>query len=924
MSLSSRPAPPQSYSPYQRSSVAPSRPDVVAPTQHHRPRDQEGSQSNAQQLPSLRTLLEPELLDGNKLPDHPPRLGGAHLPHGSSVRYGSSSPTLKRRHDFDGYSHEYPESNAIATRPPHVYPHAHHTSTADGQSGTFSTPAPAQGSRLSEFSRPANLGRLSQHDLVGSIYRPPSTAPAMSASSDRGGALAGHSLPDDPMDVVKPMRRRAEGISRAPIRASRCVGQRDIQGEGLCYIYEDGTFCRAIIDGEPVNPSWGITKAGKPRKRLAQACLTCREKKIKCEPGYPTCHQCAKSQRVCRGGLNQLGMSNASEETSPSSSSTVFKNQSAELASPVAGPDKPRTLDEHREPSRTVDTWNTGSPFKPRNFRPNSVATSRDMSVHSLDSDWSGSLNNQDPEDPRRGSQQDQLAIQWEQDPYETDARLTLHLLDLYFLHAGRATYGMFPRKPFMTWVESNQEKTQDYLMLLYSVLAMGSIFSSDPDTRSIGKRFAAIAAYGTEKRFGRFTLQLCQSRLMLALYNFARGKAQEAWDFCGAGLRAISALKLNTEEGIKELPDASAELDYGFDRRTLEECCRRTFWSGFLMDVSSTAFTATTTLNLMPQQRYNGFCGGTLCVINIEDTFLRLPCLESEYEASNPCDTSFFDFDLLSRQAPPGPPLGHMAYLTLISAIWGEVLTFTSRAVHRPDNGYERIYEAFYAKTYERLEAWLAMLPANLRYTPPNLDNSIIEGYAGTFISLHALYNSTLIRLNRHVRVRLLPADKIARNIDHSFRNASTFLSMMHSLAVVNRERRLPPNAAAEFLFSIPFPGYAMLLSIDVLTAAGTISTLPDLIKTLETTLTCIEELANFWASAKIQLRAMLNRTRKLAEIALQEEQGVRNGSYGQFWRVPDSMEMAFGSEDALYKASDQLLFEIVGALTGNSAPRR
>jgi hypothetical protein len=517
----------------------------------------------------------------------------------------------------------------------------------------------------------------------------------------------------------------------------------------------------------------------------------------------------------------------------------------------------------------------------------------------------------------RRGSHQDQLAIQWEQDPYETDARLTMHLLDLYFLHAGRATYGMFPRKPFMIWVETNHEKTQDYLMLLYSVLAMGSIFSPEPETRSIGRRFAAIAAYGTEKRFGRFTLQLCQSRLVLALYNFARGKTQEAWDFCGAGLRAISALKLNTEEGVKELPDASIGLDYGFDRRTLEECCRRTFWSGFLMDVSSTAFTATTSLNLISQQRYNGFCGGTLCVINIEDTFLRLPCLESVYEDSNPCDTPFFDFDLLSRQAPLGLPLGHMAYLVVISAIWGDVLTFTSRAVHRPDHGYERIYETFYAKTYERLDAWHTMLPANLRQSPQNLDNSIIEGHAGTFISLHALYHTTVIRLNRHVRVRLLPADKLARNIDHSFRNASHFLSMMHSLAVENRQRRLPPNAATEFLFSTPFPGYALMLSIDVITGAGTISTLPDLTKTVGTALTCIEELSKFWASAKTQLKAVSKRVKYLGDLAMQEEQGVRNGSHGQFWRVPDSMEMAFGNEDAVYKANDQLLFGVVSALT-------
>jgi hypothetical protein len=299
-SIPSRPAPPPSFASYshQRSIVAPSRPEIVPPTQHHRPRDQEGSQSNAQQLPSLRTLLEPELLDGNKLPDHPPRLGGAHLAHSSSVRYGSSSPTLKRRHDFDGYSHDYLEGNAIATRPPHLHRHAHHTTTSDGQLGSISTPGQTQASRHSEFSRPANLGRLSHHDSIGSIYRPPSTASAISASSDVVGPPAGQTHQDD---MIKPMRRRAEGLSRAPVKASRCIGQREVLGEGLCYIYEDGTICRAIIDGEPVNPSWGITKAGKPRKRLAQACLTCREKKIKCEPGYPTCQQCAKSQRVCRG-----------------------------------------------------------------------------------------------------------------------------------------------------------------------------------------------------------------------------------------------------------------------------------------------------------------------------------------------------------------------------------------------------------------------------------------------------------------------------------------------------------------------------------------------------------------------------------------------------------------------------------------------
>lgn len=80
----------------------------------------------------------------------------------------------------------------------------------------------------------------------------------------------------------------------------KVMGEEMIPGKGVCYIYEDGTYCPKTIDGDSVNPNWGITKAGKPRKRLAQACTTCREKKIKCDPGSPKCLQCQKSGRECK------------------------------------------------------------------------------------------------------------------------------------------------------------------------------------------------------------------------------------------------------------------------------------------------------------------------------------------------------------------------------------------------------------------------------------------------------------------------------------------------------------------------------------------------------------------------------------------------------------------------------------------------
>lgn len=86
-----------------------------------------------------------------------------------------------------------------------------------------------------------------------------------------------------------------------PIRP-HVVDERVIDGE-LCFVYADGSFCPKFIDGTPVNANWGVTKAGRPRKRLGLACLTCREKKIKCNPNpnpEAVCDQCRKSGRECR------------------------------------------------------------------------------------------------------------------------------------------------------------------------------------------------------------------------------------------------------------------------------------------------------------------------------------------------------------------------------------------------------------------------------------------------------------------------------------------------------------------------------------------------------------------------------------------------------------------------------------------------
>lgn len=117
---------------------------------------------------------------------------------------------------------------------------------------------------------------------------------------DRLSHLDATPLNKEPASDLHPTTAITENRPQAPSVQPHVVDEKYIEGEGLCYVYADSSYCPKIIDGVPVNANWGITKAGKPRKRLAQACLTCREKKIKCHPNLPKCDQCQKSGRECR------------------------------------------------------------------------------------------------------------------------------------------------------------------------------------------------------------------------------------------------------------------------------------------------------------------------------------------------------------------------------------------------------------------------------------------------------------------------------------------------------------------------------------------------------------------------------------------------------------------------------------------------
>jgi hypothetical protein len=188
-----------------------------------------------------------------------------------------------------------------------------------------------------------------------------------------------------------------------------------------------------------------------------------------------------------------------------------------------------------------------------------------------------GELGDINPDDPLAGS--------WNIDPYESDPETTMHYIESYFSNVNDGLYNIFPHASFILWLKSSLTKSAEEKMLLYSMMALGSIFSDRPDKVVALRRYSRIARFAVQKSQHMLSLQLAQSHLIFSLWYYATGFLVGCWDSIGAAGRAVSGLRYNMESG-GVVVDPKQICDYGLHPRALIECRRRTFWVAFVLDV--------------------------------------------------------------------------------------------------------------------------------------------------------------------------------------------------------------------------------------------------------------------------------------------------------------------------------------------------
>lgn len=389
---------------------------------------------------------------------------------------------------------------------------------------------------------------------------------------------------------------RASSSTSGPPQDKSYFARSIYHGKPHEFVHNDATRAAFETNGTHIHSDMGVTKQNKPRKRQAQACKHCREKKVKCDfdPNrQQPCHACAKNGRTCEWSATSPITPSLSD--SHRASGTRLSPESGSK-SDTGGVKRRFTSVEDGHASRAG--YQSASP----------ASSSGPLPLKAdVDAERDSKRAKSPPQAPPQTSSRQSLGSlnasflsgattttsssrghKVPADPYRLDPDATTSLLRYYFRYRDRGCGQVLPKATFLKWVCGPRAKTVEEVMVLNACLAVGAIYAPEARLRSFGQNALEVASGLESARQHVFSLLLAQTRLHISLCHWAAGEIERFLSCNRAASTALAVLRYNTEAGCASgvSPD-SAKNEFGLSAIELIECRRRTFWFGYLSDVS-------------------------------------------------------------------------------------------------------------------------------------------------------------------------------------------------------------------------------------------------------------------------------------------------------------------------------------------------
>ena len=246
----------------------------------------------------------------------------------------------------------------------------------------------------------------------------------------------------------------------------------------------------------------------------------------------------------------------------------------------------------------------------------------------------------------------------------------------------------------------------------------------------------------------------------------------------------------------------------------------------------------------------------------------MRLPCREEIYEAQQYATVPYFQSFLNYTPASPEndrSTLSPIAFMIEIMAVWGDVSLHVTRLPHIPPEAYSRLSEEFHATIVQKANHWISRLPDYLAFSSINLERSIRQRKADTFISIHLFYHGSLMKLYRHARYQSLRPETLVQYIHRARYHAVEIIRIALTFDQYSKEimssRPATEPSAPQMTPLNPFLGYLILSAVDVLGAAGLASQIQECISYTRGALDTVQELSRYWDSSLQLVTALQNR---------------------------------------------------------------
>ena len=510
----------------------------------------------------------------------------------------------------------------------------------------------------------------------------------------------------------------------------------------------------------------------------------------------------------------------------------------------------------------------------------------------------------------------------WNLDPYDTHSNATLRLMEAFFSQYLSMTNRIFPRSALERWVRQCRTKTEDELMLLHSLLALGSAFVRNAD--DFGSICAERAGHAVAAKFGKFSLPLMQSRLLLATFHHAQGREALTWEYGGAMLRALNSENLNTEEGCAAPSAQSSRSFLDLNDEQLRECKRRTFWAAFVWDVSyivisiflynASPWRSPMTTSLTIYQRLGAFCTNTFKYFPVRAVHLRLPSPDQDYEEGMRSKAPLFEWPAaLTTNTSLDDGSVFEAFWFSILELLSEAVELVLSNVHQSRSTCTHQYEMVVSEVQARLSKWRNDLPTEIENSiadPCNATENRRIGTASTMLAMYHLSNLHLLRFTRH---SLLSKDQIRQRVIAARAQAGSILQIARILC--SFAQTLGEGQNLHQMLSAGL-GYAVFVAIDTVTAGGYATELEAILVSAMDGLNILQVVGYTWHSCKLQSKLVEKRIEDIQALAQQshDQSSVNHEGGDKGWRMGMPLEVSFEADyDVMFGLESATFFEIL-----------